>query len=64
MKQIAVAAALRGAMLVRGGYTASPAPAAFIVTLVQQSGDVVATGSGTIYFAALARPCNWPHLPL
>lgn len=56
MKQIAVAAALGGAMLVGGGYTASPARAAFIVTLVQQSGDVVATGSGTIDLAALGSP--------
>ncbi len=53
MKRIG-AGVLGMAMLIGPGLAASPAQAAYIVTLVQQGSNVVATGSGTIDLTGLS----------
>ena len=48
VKQIAGAAALGSALLLNSGMLVSQAQAAYVVTLTEQGGSVVATGSGTL----------------
>ncbi len=48
------AAALGAAILIGSGLSTPPAQAGYIVTLVQQGNDVVATGSGTIDLTGLS----------
>jgi hypothetical protein len=55
VKQTPGAAALAMAMLIGSGLSAPSAQATYIVTLVQQGSDVVATGSGTIDLSGLKR---------
>ena len=52
-KQIVRAAALSVALLIVSSLSSTPAHAAYIATLVQQGGNVVATGSGTLNLASL-----------
>jgi hypothetical protein len=54
VKRIGGAAALGLAMLIGSGLSAPPAQATYIVTLVQQGSDVLATGSGTLNLASLS----------
>lgn len=54
VKPIVAAAALGVAML-GSGLSAFPAQATYVVSLVQQDGNVVATGGGTIDLTALTR---------
>ncbi len=45
------------AILIGVGLSAAPAQASYIVTLVQEGGNVVVTGSGSIDLAALTASC-------
>jgi hypothetical protein len=53
VKRMQGAAALAMALLIGLGLSAPPAQAGFIVTLMEQGNNVVATGSGTIDLAGL-----------
>jgi hypothetical protein len=53
VKRLRSAAALGLAMLIGSGLSAAPAQATYLVTVVQQGNNVVATGSGTIDLAGL-----------
>ena len=53
-KRLAGGVALMAAMAIGFGFCASPAQAAYTITIEQVGSDVVATGSGSINFDALA----------
>jgi hypothetical protein len=53
LSQTAVAAAFGAALLIGSGLLAPPVQAAYIVTLTQQGGNVVASGSGTLDLTGL-----------
>jgi hypothetical protein len=55
VKRIVGPAALGLAMLIASEVSCRPAQAAYIVTLVQEESDVVASGIGTIDLAGLKR---------
>jgi hypothetical protein len=57
VKRIVGAAALGLAMLIASEVSCRPAQAAYIVTLLQEGSDVVASGSGTIDLAGLSPSC-------
>ena len=60
MKRIASAAALGGTIMLGSGLISLPAQAGYVVTLAEQGGDVVASGSGAIDLTGLSLDGNYP----